>query len=1047
MEECLTLEELERVAQAPQDRPEASNRSHLELCPICRARLEEVRRNLAVFDAYRECPPDLLHREAESQPVAFASLGLPAGPARDETAHSDEIPSIQGYEVLEEVHRGAQGVIYRATQCATHRTVALKVLLHGPYASRRQERRFEREVELVAGLVHPNIVRLYDSGRANMRHWFAMEFIDGGLLREHLDAHRPGVRDVLILFVKICRAVAYAHARGVIHRDLKPGNILVDRNGEPHILDFGLAKPINSATDGLDTLATQAGEFFGTLAYASPEQASCNPQAVDVRTDVYALGMVLHEMLTGNSPYPTRGSMSEIIKNILEAEPRRPSRDNPDLDDDIDTIVQKALEKDADRRYQSVDALAADIDRYLEGRPIEAKPHGSYYILKKAVRRHKAAALLTGTLLASLFVIIAVIIVDIRRVGRERDRAVNAEMKARQAEALARKEAYEAQRTLYVNRISLANDAYLRRDIAKLRQMLEECPPRFRGWEWSRLDWLSDRSIVTFSHHMGRVYSATFSPDGKQVASGGSRGTVRVWDPLSGRELVNFKADDKPIKALGFSPDGRQLLSAGEEGKVCVWALPSGQKLMELPERAAWCAAFSPEGRTIVTATADSEIHLWRASDATLLFKVPASNLYLPAGAGFSPDGSRIVSVHDNGKTIREWDPNDGRPLASRENEWPVLSLAGKLFYPARAKGFHVATAPGGFYIVDDATGKTTTELLGHVGPIHHVDVSPDRKLIVTACEDGTCKVWEPSAVGNYRAWREGPTGVKYATFSPDGRRIATAAGNGTVKIWEMSKRSKPLRAIRAHESFVTSVAFSPDGKRLVSAPSGEGGRDLDLKVWDTSTGRQVSTLKGHTHNVSCVAFLPDGARIVSGSGDRSVRIWDAQSGRILHTGWQKDEVWDLAVSGDGRWIASGGKDATLYLWDGETGELALVRSGHTDTIDAMAFSPDGRNLVTGDNRGVLICWGIPGGQQLWTRNTEATEIYSALYTPDGKRILTGGKADISVWEAQTGQFVMSWRAHQRQVFSLSFSADGVNLLSSGNTDLTFKVWPSSPIR
>jgi serine/threonine-protein kinase len=379
---CPPRDELERLAAgAPSD---DATRAHVAACPSCSEQIAAIERDNALLAEFVEANRDR---------VAHGP-GLAVGATPD------------GYEVLEEIHRGSQGVVYRAVQTATKRVVALKVMLQGAFATDRQRKRFEREVELVASLRHPGIVTVFDSGvDGEGRHYLAMEHVDGVPL-DRWDG--PGGRGrgpadvgaVLALFGRIADAVAAAHRRGIIHRDLKPANILVDESGAPHVLDFGLAKIVGPEEMGEAVLATMAGEFLGTFAYAAPEQVAGDPALVDTRTDVHALGVILYEMLTGERPYRLAGSVRDVVRTIAEGEPRRPRTVRPDLDDDLEAILLHALAREPDRRYRSVQAMHDDVRRYLGGEPISVKRDRTLYVVGKALRRHRgpvaagAAALL-----------------------------------------------------------------------------------------------------------------------------------------------------------------------------------------------------------------------------------------------------------------------------------------------------------------------------------------------------------------------------------------------------------------------------------------------------------------------------------------------------------------------------------------------------------------------------------------------------------------------------------------------------------------------------
>ena len=411
MSDHVSIGDLERLRRNEHADDRSGERSleeiqaHLATCGTCRTRLDE----LEALDGLASRVRDL--------------STLPA-------TERQSTPEIPGYDISHEIHRGGQGIVYAATQHSTGRQVAIKVLLHGSLASENQRVRFEREIDLAARINHPNVVTIIDRGQTHENHgYLVMELIDGPTLDGFLNEHpNCSIEQRLRLFMEICSGVQAAHQRGVLHRDLKPANILIDQSNRPRVLDFGLAR------DDLDNSTTRvhtaAGEFMGTLAYAAPEQLRGDPGAIDARTDIYALGVLLYELLTGQLPHDMSGSIDVVIKRVLEQTPNRPTRINPKLDADLDTVVLHALEHGTDRRYPSVDALSADIRAVLEHRPIQARRASTAYQLRKFARRHRTGVAVTSVLLLGMVGTIAGL-----GIGIIRTNAANAIAEQRRVEA------------------------------------------------------------------------------------------------------------------------------------------------------------------------------------------------------------------------------------------------------------------------------------------------------------------------------------------------------------------------------------------------------------------------------------------------------------------------------------------------------------------------------------------------------------------------------------------------------------------------------------
>lgn len=431
---CLTPEQIEGIALGLANSDGDGLRAHLDGCQLCREQVDECRANEQMLKR-------LQHFSDRHPPDGASWLrGAPSLPAAD---------AIPGYQVVREIHRGGQGVVYEAVQESTRRTVAVKVLLEGQFAGERAKWRFEREVRLVAALRHPNIVVIHDSGITHGKYYFAMDYVRGQPLDTHVRLARCTIREIVGLFRQICDAVSYAHRRGVIHRDLKPSNILVNENGEPCILDFGLAKIVSDElAQSQAEVVSIAGSLMGTLRYMSPEQTLGSADAIDIRTDVYSLGVILYELLTGAPPYPTNTDLAKALDSIRGVTPPRPSKLCREINSELDCIILRALAKESERRYQSAGELREDLTAWLEGRPVNAKSDSSLYVLRKLAVRHYFHTLVLAALVASVFGFAGVTYHEMRQSQRTLQEKEISEANARMAWKGMSKFFEEAQATL-----------------------------------------------------------------------------------------------------------------------------------------------------------------------------------------------------------------------------------------------------------------------------------------------------------------------------------------------------------------------------------------------------------------------------------------------------------------------------------------------------------------------------------------------------------------------------------------------------------------------
>jgi WD40 repeat protein/tetratricopeptide (TPR) repeat protein len=942
---------------------------------------------------------DAARREVEALGTGAPAGGTLESVTLDSPAGRSAFPapspeSFAGYQILKELHRGGQGVVYQALQKSTKRKVAIKVMKEGPFASAGDRARFEREVQILGQLSHPNIVAIHDSGvtadtGVGRYHYFVMDYISGQPLDVYMASGGRSIADTLKLFARVCEAVNAAHLRGIIHRDLKPGNIRVDANGEPHVLDFGLAKVASGA--GEASLMTITGQFVGSLPWASPEQAEGVPTKIDIRTDVYSLGVILYQMLTSKFPYEVIGNMRDVLDRIMKAEPTRPSTIRKQINDEVETIVLKCLSKERDRRYQTAGELGRDIGHYLKGEPIEAKRDSALYVLKKQMRRYKlpvAVAAAFVLLLAAFGVAMSVTAARNAELAA-RERAAKSDALAersradeRAAEALTARD--QAELDAYVADITAAESALRLNAGPEARVRLDAAPPRLRNWEWRHLSARAERSLMVLAGHTAAVTSVAFSPDGRRALTGSSDNTARLWDSNTGKELAVLRGHTGHVSLVAFSQNGERVLTESSDGTARLWDGHTGAELGVLRghSQGAMCVGLSPDGTRVLTGYWDSTARLCDVhTDAELgVLRGPPSPVFCVA---FSPDGKRVLTGHYD-STALLWDAG---------------------------------------------TVTAVRVLRGHGGIVRSGAFSPDGKRVLTGSDDNSARVWDADTGAEVAVLRGHTDQIASVTFSPDGMRIATGAGDGSARIWDAATGSE-LTTLRGHAAYVNSVAFSPDGTRVLT-----GSEDSTARLWDAYTGHEPAVLSGHTGQVSSVAFSPDGTRVLSGSRDGSARLWDALTGAELCVlrGHER-KVTSLAFSPDGTRVLTGSEDHTARLWEADTGAEVAVLRRHEQSVFSVAFGPDGERVATACLETAYVSDAHTGAELAVLRGHESL-VNCVAFSPDGTRLLTGSDDGTArMWDAQTGVEVAVLRGHEGSVLSVAFSRDGSRMLTASET-------------
>ncbi|HKB42065.1 MAG TPA: protein kinase, partial [Gemmataceae bacterium] len=752
-------------------------------------------------------------------------------------------------------------------------------------------------------------------------------------------------RQRLELFIGVCSAVQHAHQKGIIHRDLKPSNVLVSRHDTTpvvKVIDFGVAKALGQElTD--KTLFTAVAQMVGTPMYMSPEQAGMSDLDVDTRSDIYSLGVLLYELLTGTTPFDKerlRGAGYDEIRRIIrEVEPPRPStrlttmglaattvsanrRSDPKklgqvVRGELDWIVMKCLEKDRNRRYETASALAADVQRYLRDEPVQACSPSAVYRFRKFARRNKAA-LATAAAVGLMVLVSATSFVVIKAQQRATRTAQEAETRAEDD----RKKAVEReQREAYFHIITLAD-----RDLAV--ELLEACPEDLRGWEWHYLKRLCrfDPLIITDETE---VNCLAFSPDGVSIAAACGDGTLKIWHSKTGKRIKKIpNADRDAVFSVAFHPEGKHLASVGADQQVKVWDLTSGENVFAGPCGAlhnngtACTVAFSPGDGRQLAAGSDGAVMVWDWRSRQLLRSLAGHEKreIRAISVAFSGDGRRLASGSAPGR-LHLWDLEaGGEPLRTFHESRAVAALA---FSP---DGGRLATATFGrrAEVWDTTTGELLHKLL-HRGLVLGVAFSPDGRRLASAGEDKVVRLWDATTGREVLGLRGHTSMCGCVAFSPDGWRLASASKDGTIRVWDAT----PLQGdegqetlTKQHSGEVWSVAVSPDGQKIASAGFGGGAH---VMVSDARTGEVSVEFSEHTGIVFCVAWHPDSQRIASAGQDGeqiTVKVWDARSRRkVFELPPGREEYLAVAFSPGGRYLVTGRANGAVQVWDARTGD------------------------------------------------------------------------------------------------------------------------------
>lgn len=926
----------------------------------------------------------------------------PAGPAE----------MICGDYVLErELGRGGTGVVFLARQAGMDRPLALKMPASAHLAGPDEVRRFRLEVESMVRLEHPNIVPVHAAGVNDGRPYFVMKFAAGGTLADRLRGRASGpwpraeIRGEVELLVKVARAVHFAHERGVLHRDLKPANVLLDERGEPMVGDFGLARRVDDAPG-----VTMTGVALGTPAYMSPEQASGT--AVTTATDVYALGAMLFHQLTGGPPFEAAGPI-EVLRRVTGEDAPIVRERAPWVDRDLSTVCGKCLQRDPGKRYRSAAALADDLDRWLRGEAVTARPVGPLERSWRWARRRPVAAALAGSSAMAGLAFVALLVAGSLLLRDERNEALKQESIARGNATEARLAGELLRLNAYAADVYLASRALKDGHLGVARRMLDRHVPRageadLRGFEWHAFKrQCRGDEVKVWKDHAAAVTAVAFDATGQSVASGGRDGRMVVRAFPGGDEVLRLPAADAPkdlaeiplmttlsarspeiaalllkgalnpaelrmrarpsklgeVIHLSWSPDGTRLVTAGDGTYVRIWSMPEGKLEGVIPVSHARPVFHSADGGRLVVVRQDLSggrqhaVRVYRADDLSLVRVITG----VEPCAALSSDGKRLAVMPNTGTRMELQDPDDGRMVAGWDAGLAVGSLEfskdGRVLYGRKFDGSELVAW-------DSEDGRRLGDTAAVDGRYRVIAVSPDGRQIAAAGTGQTITLLDAPSLAVRKRLRGSEDGIHSLAFSPDGKWLVSGGNDHQTRIWDVGSVAGP-------EQLNSAVVEVPGSNLLrVAGPDGiwtGNGKRFGSISLEAADGRKViRRISGPPGLYSRLIAAPDGKRLAAVSWPRDLFVARLPEGK-WGAPWRISEgtVGPIVFSADGRWLASGGDDNVVTVRDAESGEARAVLRGHREQLVALAFTADGRTLASSSMDGSLRLWHVPTWREL----------------------------------------------------------------------------------
>lgn len=1004
------------------------------------------------------------------------------------------------YTLVREQARGGMGRILVVYDDRLERQVALKELLPegststpGTHDSPRRytaslAARFIREAQVAGRLEHPSIVPVYELGEtAQGALYYTMKLVRGTTLHDALKKRKTlGDRlQLLSNFENLCQAIAYAHSRGVIHRDIKPANVMLGEFGETVVLDWGIAKiksrrdlfkdqvqekieELQRENDSPDS-KTREGGVLGTPHYMSPEQARGEVGAIDERSDVYSLGAVLYEILTGQTPYRGK-STHDILRKVMENRFEPVLEAVPDTPPELAVICEKALSKEAGKRYQTAMELAEDIHRFVTGTLVNAYKYSLREILTRYYRRHRAAMNTAAASLLILAISGAYSYVSILQARNEEHRQRIVAEEARQKESAAHQ---QAEHQTYLTQLGLIQAAIQAQDYAMANQVAEQVNPKQRGWEWGYLVNRANPELRTIETPGFRVGGVTLSPDGKKAAAACVPGMVKIWNLESGATEIVCEGNAILTEAAVFSHDGARLAGAGDDGAVYVWTTDSGKLLFRLTGHGtrAGCVAFSLDDARLLSGADNGELRLWDMATGAAIatvdtglgslyaaYFVPGDGILVLTGAStmegtirlYNADAStpglawqgQQACVSGDGKRVAV--ASAGRlglyalPSGDTVREWPIPeNEMARVRFNGSASRLLVAGHAGTAWLLDTETGETL-HTFEHGAPVENTAFTRDDAVVVTCGRDNTFAAWDTRT--GYLLNRMAGRGrsLTCVDFSRDGTRMLNSTSQGFFQVWDplyqtgrrlvSSRRSISGKLCLAERAAVIGTSNAQDSVSLMQ---------LDGHACRVLFGKPL----GRYGPRASLGLSKDASRFVAALDGFVPTIWESERNSALPCFGHKGDVKSVAFDEPGARFVSASSDGTACVWDAASGKLLATLEGRTDPVWSACFSADGAHILSTSQNGAAMIWDAASGQCLQTLKGHEGPVYDAAFSPDDQRCYTASAdRSIRVWDTASGKELNVLRGHGGRVMSISLSTDGRYLVSASD-DGTSRLW------